>query len=131
VGIRTPSDRHGLHRDGHVGRLDLRSRTSSLGPPSRITFTRPVIGALLPLIARRPTDLVDANVLVGMIKNAGSGFGPLLAALLMYVSGPATVFAVSAVMVGAGAALTMRLRVTSSIVIAATADRCGPRSPAD
>jgi MFS family permease len=86
-----------------------------------ITFTRPVVGALLPLIARRPTDLVDANVLVGMIKNAGSGFGPLLAALLMYVSGPATVFAVSAVMVGAGAALTMRLRITSSIVVAATA----------
>jgi MFS family permease len=85
-----------------------------------VTFTRPVIGALLPLIARRPTDLVDANVLVGMIKNAGSGFGPLLAALLMYISGPAAVFAVSAVMVGAGAALTMRLRVTSSIVIAAT-----------
>jgi MFS family permease len=85
------------------------------------TFTRPVIGALLPLIARRPTDLVGANVLVGMIENAGSGFGPLLAALLLFLSEPATVFAVSAAMTVAGAALTMRLRVTSSIVVSATA----------
>lgn len=84
-----------------------------------ITFTRPVVGALLPLLARRPADLVAANVLVGIIKNAGTGLGPLLAALLMYLTDPAAVFAVSAAMVGAGAALTMGLRVTSSIVIAA------------
>jgi len=86
-----------------------------------ITFTRPVVGALLPLIARRPADLVDSNVLVGIIKNAGSGLGPLLAALLLLLNGPATVFAVSAVMVGAGAALTMNLRVTSSVVVATNA----------
>ena len=86
-----------------------------------ITFTRPVVGALLPLIARRPTDLVDANVLVGIIKSAGSALGPLMAALLLFLHDPATVFAVSAVMVGAGAALTIGLRVTSSVVIATSA----------
>ena len=83
-----------------------------------ITFTRPVVGALLPLVARRPADLVAANVLVGGIKNAGSGLGPLLAGLLMYLSDPASVFAVSAAMVGAGALLTKRLRFTSSIEVA-------------
>ena len=86
-----------------------------------VTFTRPVVGALLPLIARRPADLVAANVLVGVIKNAGTGFGPLLAALLLFVADPATVFAVSAAMVAGGAALTIGLRVTSSIVVGASA----------
>jgi MFS family permease len=84
-----------------------------------VTFTRPVVGALLPLVARRPADLVAANVLVEIIQNTGAGLGPLLAALLLHLTDPATVFAVSAVMVGVGAMLTMRLRVTSSVVVAA------------
>jgi MFS family permease len=84
-----------------------------------VTFTRPVVGALLPLVARRPADLVAANVLVGVIKNAGTALGPLLAALLMFLADPATVFAVSGAMVAVGAAITIGLRVTSSIVVVA------------
>jgi MFS family permease len=86
-----------------------------------ITFTRPVIGAVLPLVARRPADLVSANVLVGVIDNGGTALGPLVAAGLMFVSGPGTVFAVSAVMVGAGALATVRLRVTTEAVAPAEA----------
>ena len=86
-----------------------------------VSFTRPVVGALLPLLARRPADLVAANVLVGIINNAGTGLGPLLAALLLYLTDPGAVFAVSAAMVGAGAVMTVRLRVTSSVVTAADA----------
>jgi MFS family permease len=82
-----------------------------------VTISRPVVGALLPIIARRPSDLVAANVLVGAANEIGPTVGPLVAALVLFLAGPAAVFGVGAVMVAIAAFLTFRLRVTSDMIL--------------
>jgi MFS family permease len=63
-----------------------------------VTFTRPVVAALLPNVARRPSDLIAANVVIGVIADIGLFIGPLLAALILASASPAAVFAVFSVL---------------------------------
>jgi MFS family permease len=66
-----------------------------------MTFTRPVMGSLLPTITHTPRDLVAANVLAGFIEQIGMFAGPLAAGVLLAVWSPTAVFAVGAVIIGA------------------------------
>ena len=76
-----------------------------------ITFTRPVMGAILPIVSLTPNDLVAANVVTGLTEYVGMFVGPLATALLLVDGTPALVFAVCAAVVGAGALLSSRLRL--------------------
>ena len=58
---------------------------------------RPVHSALVPSLCRTPTELAGANVVRGMLDSLSTLLGPALAAILLATSGPAAVFAVSAV----------------------------------
>jgi Na+/melibiose symporter-like transporter len=67
-----------------------------------ISFTRPVMGCLLPTLTHRPADLIAANVVAGTIQQAGVFIGPLLAGVVMASGSPAQVFIVGAVVTGLG-----------------------------
>ena len=51
------------------------------------TFSRPVMGAILPIVARTPNDLVAANVVTGFTEYVGMFVGPLIAAALLLTGG--------------------------------------------
>jgi predicted MFS family arabinose efflux permease len=74
-----------------------------------ITFTRPVMSALLPTITHAPSDLVAANVVTGFIEQIGVFAGPLLAGVLMAVSTPALVFAVAGASTAIGCVMVLGL----------------------
>jgi MFS family permease len=63
-----------------------------------IPFTafRPAHSALLPALCETPTELTAANASRGLLDSASTLVGPLLAALLLDVSGPEAVFALTA-----------------------------------
>jgi hypothetical protein len=77
-----------------------------------ITFSRPVMGAILPLVARTPSDLVAANVVTGFTEYVGMFGGPLMAAVLLADGSPAEVFAACAAITAASALLSAGLRLT-------------------
>ena len=77
-----------------------------------VTFSRPVMGAILPIVAHTPNDLVAANVVTGLTEYVGMFVGPLVAAVVLADGTPAVVFAICAAVVGAGALLSSRLRLT-------------------
>jgi MFS family permease len=58
---------------------------------------RPVHSALVPSLCRTPTELAGANVVRGMLDSLSTLLGPAIAAVLLATSGPAAVFAASAV----------------------------------
>jgi len=70
-----------------------------------ITLTRPLQGALLPSLARTPSELTAANLVTATIETGAMLVGPALAGLALAVTGSATVFAASAVLLLAGALL--------------------------
>ena len=74
-----------------------------------ISFTRPVMGCLLPTLTHTPADLIAASVVGGMIQQSGVFLGPLLAGAVMVVGSPTSVFATCAVITALGcfAVLTM------------------------
>ncbi|HEX2468216.1 MAG TPA: MFS transporter, partial [Solirubrobacterales bacterium] len=63
-----------------------------------IPFTafRPAHSALLPALCETPRELTAANASRGLLDSASTLIGPLLAALLLDVSGPEAVFALTA-----------------------------------
>ncbi|HEX6655271.1 MAG TPA: MFS transporter, partial [Candidatus Limnocylindria bacterium] len=61
-----------------------------------ITLTRPLQGALLPSLARTPSELTASNVAAATIETGAMLVGPALAGLALAITGSATVFAVSA-----------------------------------
>jgi MFS family permease len=63
-----------------------------------IPFTafRPAHSALLPALCETPRELTAANASRGLLDSASTLVGPLLAALLLDVSGPEAVFALTA-----------------------------------
>lgn len=77
-----------------------------------ISFTRPVMGSLLPTVTHAPADLVAANVVAGVIEQVGVFVGPVLAGVLLTVATPASVFATSAALTGAGALAVVTIRHT-------------------
>jgi hypothetical protein len=76
-----------------------------------ITFSRPVMGAILPIVARTPNHLVAANVVTGFTEYVGMFVGPLIAAALLAGGSPASVFAVCAGITAASALLSAGLRL--------------------
>jgi MFS family permease len=60
------------------------------------TLYRPAHSALLPSLCRTGHELASANVVRGMLDSAATLVGPLLAAVLLGVSGVPVVFAVAA-----------------------------------
>ena len=81
-----------------------------------LTFTRPVQAALLPGITRSAEDLTAANAVAGLAESAGIFVGPLIAGLLLGRYGPASVYAVFAVVSALGMILVARLRVERTVV---------------
>ena len=75
-----------------------------------ISFTRPAMGSLMPFVTHAPADLVAANVVAGIIEQVGVFVGPVLAGALLAVASPATVFATSAALTGAGALAVATIR---------------------
>ena len=67
-----------------------------------ISFTRPVMGSLLPQLTHSPKDLVAANVGLGLIEQLGVFVGPLAAGIVMALASPASVFALGAVLTAVG-----------------------------
>ena len=76
-----------------------------------VTFSRPVMGAILPVVARTPNDLVAAVVITGLTEYVGMFVGPLAAGFILIDGTPALVFAVCAVVVSVSALLSSRLRL--------------------
>ena len=74
------------------------------------TLFRPAHSALLPSLCRTGTELAGANVVRGLLDAAATLVGPLLAALLLELTGVTVVFAVAGGASLWAAALLVRLR---------------------
>ena len=74
-----------------------------------VTFTRPVMGSILPTVTHRPADLIAANTVTGVVEQFGLLGGPLVAGVLMAVSSPALVLAVAGAGTGISALLVLRV----------------------
>jgi MFS family permease len=60
------------------------------------TLYRPAHSALLPTLCVTPQELTSANVVRGLLDSVATLVGPLVAAVLLDLSGPAAVFAAAA-----------------------------------
>jgi MFS family permease len=60
------------------------------------TLYRPAHSALLPTLCLTPKELTSANVVRGLLDSVATLVGPLVAAVLLDLSGPAAVFAMAA-----------------------------------
>jgi MFS family permease len=61
-----------------------------------VALSRPIHAALMPEVVESPDELTAANVVSGMAESAGTLIGPLGAAILLGIGGPAAVFVVAA-----------------------------------
>jgi MFS family permease len=73
------------------------------------TIFRPAHSALLPGLCTRPVELTSANVVRGLLDSLGTLVGPLAAALLLDVDGPAAVGVFAAALSLGSGALLLRL----------------------
>jgi MFS family permease len=80
------------------------------------TFIRPTQAAILPSLADTPGKLTAANSVSTLAESAGAVAGPLLAGLMLGLSGPALVFGVFGVVTFAEAALVARPSLPPSSV---------------
>jgi MFS family permease len=89
-----------------------------------IPFTafRPAHSALLPALCVTPKELTAANASRGLLDSASTLIGPLLAALLLDVSGPESVF-------GLTAGLSLWSAVLVSLIDYEPAPRVAPPAP--
>jgi MFS family permease len=74
------------------------------------TLFRPAHSALLPTLCATPTELTSANVVRGLLDSIATLIGPLTAAVLLKVSGPAAVLAAAAAASALAASLAMTVR---------------------
>jgi MFS family permease len=74
-----------------------------------ITLTRPAQGALLPMLAASPEELIAANVSAGTIESVSIFAGPALTGLLLAVLSVGAIFTVMAAIELAGALTVWRL----------------------
>ena len=81
--------------------------------PAILTFSRPVMGAILPIVARTPNDLVAANVVTRLTEYVGMLVGPLIAAVVLAQASPALVFAIGSAATGVSAVLSSRLTLVN------------------
>jgi Major Facilitator Superfamily len=70
---------------------------------------RPAHTALLPGLCTTPFELTSANVVRGLIDSLSTLLGPVVAAVLLDVGSPATVFGAAAALSAASGALMLRL----------------------
>jgi len=75
-----------------------------------VTLTRPVQAAILPALARTPSELTAANVAAGTVETASILIGPVLAGVALAVSNAGAVFAASAGVTFIGALLVNGVR---------------------
>ena len=74
------------------------------------TLFRPAHSALLPALCTSPQQLTGANLVRGTLDSVATLGGPLVAAVLLATSGPASVFAVASVMSLVGGLVVLWLR---------------------
>ena len=74
------------------------------------TLFRPAHSALLPTLCATPAELTSANVVRGLLDSTATLIGPLTAAVLLKVSGPAAVLAAAAAASALAAMLAMTVR---------------------
>jgi Cyclic nucleotide-binding domain/Major Facilitator Superfamily len=74
------------------------------------TLYRPAHSALLPTLSQTPDELTSANVVRGLLDSVATLLGTLVAALLLDLSGPSSVFAAAAAASLASTALVARVR---------------------
>ena len=86
---------------------------------------RPLQMALLPACAKRPGELIAANVVCGASDGLAAIFGPAVAAVILAVAGPEAVAVVVAVTRGVAALFVMRIGVAQTV--APLADRSWKR----
>jgi MFS family permease len=73
------------------------------------TVFRPAHTALLPALCMTPLELTSANVVRGLIDSLGTLLGPLVAALVLALGSPTTVFVVTAALALVSGALLLGL----------------------
>ena len=96
------------------------SYASAMVAASAVTFSRPVMGAVLPEMTRTPNDLVAANVVTGFIEYVGMFIGPLLGGLVLVAGSPALVFAICGAATAVSTLLTLGLRLETSAPLITT-----------
>ena len=90
-----------------------------------VTFTRPAVGAMLPIATTTPSDLTAANVTMGVLQYFGAFAGPAIAGLLLRVDEPALVFTTMGVALVVAALLVSRLGLATSRLLPPTAVDAG------
>ena len=90
-----------------------------------LSVTRPAQGSLIPSLSRTPEELTAANGLSGTMEGAGMLVGPLIAAAILAVATPTTVF--GAATIGSLIAATLVVRLPSAGMPVADPDE--PRRP--
>ena len=91
------------------------------------TLLRPIRGALIPMLARSPEELVSANVAITTGMSAASLAGPALAALLLALGGVEIPFVLGTVALAAALATTLRLGTVADRRADRFDGRHGPR----
>jgi MFS family permease len=92
-----------------------------------ITLIRPALQALLPSLARTPTELIASNAATSTIESLGTLLGPVLAGVLVSQADAGIVFASGAIAVVLGAILLARVSVEGAIALPPAADERGAR----
>jgi MFS family permease len=95
-----------------------------------VTLIRPALQALLPSLARTPTELIASNAATSTIESLGTLLGPVFAGVLVSVSDAGTVFASGAAMVLLGAILLARVSVEGQGLAPLAVDERGARQMA-
>ena len=83
-----------------------------------LTMIRPTHNALLPSLARSPSELTAANAATSIAEAAGLLLGPLSAAAILLFAEPGTVLALLACVAGVGALLVAGLRPSGLLAAA-------------
>lgn len=76
---------------------------------------RPVQMAFLPALARRPGELIAANVVCGTSDGVGAIIGPAIAAVILTVAGPEVVTGVAAAGMAIAAVIVSRISVAHTV----------------
>jgi MFS family permease len=88
-----------------------------------VTLIRPALQALLPSLARTPTELIASNGATSTIESLGTLLGPLLAGVLVSLADAGLVFGVGAGAFLVAAMLLARVEVEGRVDLAADADK--------